>query len=458
MTTANQPERASPPQPVHPLSAYQFLRVARTNWLAACDEQLFAELFVERRFLWRRFFVISDPDGIRRVMQDNVDNYPRLNLMRRNFEFDSGTGMLCAEGPVWRRHRSLINPTLDHRATLPDVPMLIALAEELAWHLGQLAPDHEIDISQALGHLITASMRHVLTTEDREIEPMLRRMARFPSGSSFTQLLPIPRWLPFFNRYRTGYAETESFRPMLDRLIAERRSPDYMGRRDLLWRLAHARDRHSGEGLSAAELRDETITLGQTSSTSLRPLPWLWYLLATHPGVEDRLHAELDEILRGRPPSLDDLPNLVYVRKLLEEAMRLYPPVPVMMLRRAVADDVVCGHRIARNSIVVIMPWVLHRHRKLWQDPDRFDPERFSPEQVAARSRYSYLPFSIGPHVCVGASLAMTQMVIAVAVLAQRFRFRLVPGQQVEPKAWINLHPGRGIKMTVEPRVAAALG
>jgi cytochrome P450 len=183
-------------------------------------------------------------------------------------------------------------------------------------------------------------------------------------------------------------------------------------------------------------------------------LTWVWYLLATHPSVERQLHAEVDQVLSGRAPTAEDLPRLVTVRQVLDETMRLYPPLPVMILRRAAAADVVCGRPIPKRSIVAIMPWVLHRHNKLWRDPDRFDPGRFTPDEVAARSRYSYLPFGIGPHVCVGASLAVMQLVVAVAVLAQRFRFRVVPGHRVEPTAWINLRPSRGIRMTLEPRAA----
>ena len=136
--------------------------------------------------------------------------------------------------------------------------------------------------------------------------------------------------------------------------------------------------------------------------------------------------------------------------------MRLYPPLPIMMMRRRRGR----GHRFAaaavpRGAIVAILPWVVHRHRKLWHDPDRFDPERFSPAGRAARSRYAYLPFAVGPHVCVGASMAMLQLTIAVAVLAQQFRFRLVPGRAVEPTAWTNIRPRNGIWMTVEPRRSA---
>src|SRR5262249_57776097 len=136
----------------------------------------------------------------------------------------------------------------------------------------------------------------------------------------------------------------------------------------------------------------------------------------------------------GRSPVPEDFPRLVYMRRFIDEAVRLYPPLPVM-LRTAVADDDACGRPIPRGSFIAIMPWVVHRHRKLWRDPERFDPDRFAPGEVAARSRYAYLPFAVGPHVCVGASMAMLQLTVAVAVLARHFRFRLVPGQRVEPTA-----------------------
>jgi cytochrome P450 len=122
------------------------------------------------------------------------------------------------------------------------------------------------------------------------------------------------------------------------------------------------------------------------------------------------------------------------------------------MLRTAQTEDEVCGRRIPRKAVVAVMPWVVHRHRRLWDDPDRFDPARFSPEQVSGRPRYAYLPFSVGPHICIGATLAMVEILATMAVLAQRFRFRPVPGAPVEPVAWTSLRPGSGLMMTVEPR------
>src|SRR5437764_2702538 len=140
------PVLAMPPRPARPLSTWQLLRVGLTNTLAACDAELFDELIVERRFFGRRAFVISDPDGVRRVLQDNCDNYPRLEQSRRVFRFGAGTGMRCAEGESWRRHRRLINPTLDYRAVQADVPALRGFAEDAAGFLASVPPGEEIDI------------------------------------------------------------------------------------------------------------------------------------------------------------------------------------------------------------------------------------------------------------------------------------------------------------------------
>ena len=448
------PLPAMPRRPSRRLPTLRLLRVAQQNSLAACDEELFEELFVERCLFGQRFFVVSDPDGIRRIMQDNIDNYPRLTWLRRVFEFASGSGMLHAEGEPWRRHRRLINPTLDPRALLPDGPMLIELAEEMAHRLAAMPPGIEIDVHNALRHLITISAGHVFAGLDRSIDPIIDRVGQYPGRYGAIDVIPTPGVLRPLDRWRKTRIEAARSAPVLDRLIAERRDPDYAGRRDLLWRLVNVRDRETGAGLTRDELHDEILTLGNTAITTLRALPWVWYLLATHPWAERRLHAELDQVLGNGPPGVRDLAKLTWLRQVLDEAMRLYPPLPIMVLRRAAADDTVCGRRIPRGSVVLIMPWVVHRHRKLWHDPDRFDPERFTPEAIAGRSRYAYLPYAIGPHVCVGASMATLQLTVAVAVLARHFRFRLVPGRPVEPTAWTNIRPRDGMWMTLEPRLA----
>jgi cytochrome P450 len=445
------PLLAMPPVPVRPLSTWGLLRTFPANSLAACDSELFEELFVERRFFWGRVFVVSDPEGIRRLLQDNPDNYLRIPPIRRIFAFSARGGMVCLEGAEWWRHRRIVNPALDHRALRPDLPLLLALAAEMAGYLAALPPGEAFEIGRTLTHLVVRATGHVFAGEAPAIDAMLVRMGRYPERYGALDLLPLPSALRFFNRLRASRAGPERYYALLDRLIAERRRPNYRGGRDLLWRLAHASDRQSGRPLSDAEIRDEVLTLAATALTPLRAMSWLWYLLALHPWAEERLYAELDRVLGGRPPSADDLPKLVYLRRLVDETMRLYPPLP-LTLRSAAADDTVCGRRVPRGSVMAVMPWVVHRHRRLWADPERFDPDRFRPERAAERPRYSFIPFGVGPHVCPGAALAMSEILATVAVLAQRFRFRLEPGQEIEPVAWTTLRPRRGIRFTVAPR------
>ncbi|HKS89980.1 MAG TPA: cytochrome P450 [Stellaceae bacterium] len=445
------PLLAAPPRPARPLSTLRLLKVLPVNTLAACDEALFDEPIVERRLLACRLFVVSDPAGIRRIMQDNVENYPRLAVIRRLFRFGGGSGMLAAEGEVWRRHRRLLTPAFDHRAVLADLPAMAELAGRLNEYLASVPLGEDIDIGETFAHFVTALTARLFAPEEPAIDPVLYRLGQYPGRYSLFDFLPTPRWLHALDPGRRSRARVAEFRPLFDRLIAERRRADYEGPRDLLWRLANARDRDTGDGLSAEELRDEAFTLGATAATPLRIFPWAWYALARCPEAERRLHAELDTVLAGATPMPETLPRLVYLRRLIDETMRLYPPSPTM-LRTARDDDVVCGRHIPRRSVVAILPWVVHRHRRLWEDPDHFDPDRFLPERAAGRSRYAYLPFSVGPHACIGASLAMMEITVAIAVVAQRFRLRLVPGRPIEPIGWTNLHPKGGIRATVEPR------
>src|SRR5436305_14371937 len=175
MTVAENPESlplpAMPPRPARPLSTWQLVRVGCSNTRAACDEEMFEELFVERRYAWGRMFVINDPDGIKRVLQDNVDNYPRIDPIRRVFAFGSASGMLCAEGEVWRRHRRILNPTLDRRAVLADVPALVRLTEEMVRLLGELPSGHELNMGETFTHLLTRSTGQVFAGDDHAIDP-----------------------------------------------------------------------------------------------------------------------------------------------------------------------------------------------------------------------------------------------------------------------------------------------
>ena len=209
--------------------------------------------------------------------------------------------------------------------------------------------------------------------------------------------------------------------------------------------------------MSRKEVRDHVITMFMAGhETTAMAMTWTWYLLSQHPVEQARLHAELDAVLGGRAPTHDDLTGLPYTRMVIEESMRIYPAVPAIE-RQALADDVIAGRAVPKGSSVLIVPWVLHRHLKLWKDPGRFDPERFSPVQAAARPRFSYLPFGGGKRICIGAAFATAEATVLLATLAQRFSLRLVPGHPVEPQALITLRARHGMKMLLNARTAGVL-
>lgn len=164
------------------------------------------------------------------------------------------------------------------------------------------------------------------------------------------------------------------------------------------------------------------------------------------------MHEEIDRVLAGREPAWADVGRLAYTRLILQESMRMYPAVHTLAFREAQQDDMVCGMKIPKGSLVTIMPWIIHRHRDYWKDPERFDPERFLPEACAGRDRLAYLPFGFGPRICIGAAFAMTEAVLILATLAQRFRLRVAPGCHVELQALFTLRAKLGMQMEIVPR------
>jgi cytochrome P450 len=220
--------------------------------------------------------------------------------------------------------------------------------------------------------------------------------------------------------------------------------------------LMAARDEETGEGMTARQLRDEVMTfLLAGHETTAVALSWTWYLLAKHPEIADRLHAEVTSVLGTRPPSIDDLPKLPLARMVVEEAMRLYPPVWGVG-RQALKEDSVGGYRIPAGAVVNLSPWVTHRHPAFWENPDRFDPDRFTAERVRSRPRHAYFPFSSGPRLCIGEMFALIEAQIVVAMMMQRYRLALPAGAVVEPEVHLTLRPRGGLPMIVRSARASA--
>jgi cytochrome P450 len=447
------PRRKHPP-------LLKLLRTIRENMLDIYLEDAFERDIVEVRLLGQRHFILSDPDGIKHVLVDNAESYRKPSIVRRTFEPGFGKGLLTSEGEPWRRHRRIMAPAFDHRSITAYSPTIVEVAETIARRWDSLPDRAIIDVAEEMRDATLQIISRTMFSSDSDgiADVVKQAVERYNEKirPNILDFVGLPDLVAGRTRRRVARQLFADFDGIIDRLIAERRRSQSGGATDLLARLVMATDDGtSGARMTSAEVRDQAITIFMAGhDTTALVLAWTWYLLAQHPRHEAKLHSELHAVFGGRTPAHADLGTLAYTRMIIEESMRLYPPVH-LLLREATADDHVCGHRIPKKSLILIAPWVLHRHGRLWEDPDSFQPGRFRPERVAARSRFSYLPFGAGPHVCIGAAFAMTEATLILATLAQRFQLRLVSGHPVEPQGLLTLRPRYGLKMTLERRPGA---
>jgi cytochrome P450 len=257
--------------------------------------------------------------------------------------------------------------------------------------------------------------------------------------------VPTPRNL----RARRALATLDS---IIFAIIARRRSAPEADRDagDLLGLLLATQDEETGSGLTDRELRDQVLTfIGAGHETTAVALAWTLYLLIQHPGAEGRLRAEVAEVLGDRTPVASDLPRLAYTRRVIEESLRLYPPV-YALVRDVKANDEIGGFSIPARSMVILSPYVTHHHPGVWPEPEAFDPDRFTLERCALRPRFAWYPFLGGPHQCIGQEFALMEITLVVAMLVQSFRFRLAPGFQVEPQPMLSLRPLGGLSLILQ--------
>jgi cytochrome P450 len=260
----------------------------------------------------------------------------------------------------------------------------------------------------------------------------------------------LPDWFPRWQS-RLVHDNVEQIHAVLDEVVASARARAGNGEPSVINHMFEARD-ENGAPLDSEALRNEIAVLFMAGhETTANTLAWTWYLLSQAPEVEAKLHAELDGVLGDRVPGFADVPQLIYTRAVLDEALRLYPPVPILP-REAVQEEEFQGVRIPKGSLLFVVPWLLHRHRKLWELPDHFIPERFLPENAGKISKFAYVPFSIGPRICAGATFGLTEAILCLATLAQKFKLRLKAGHKVRPVCRLTLRPDGGLPMTVHPR------
>lgn len=400
--------------------------------------------------------MVNDPAGVKRVLLDKVANYPKADMEREILSAAFGEGLLSSDGEKWRSHRRIMAPSFDIRSLVSYVPAMAALAEARAnaWRASGFA---EINIADEMtGLTLGVISRTMLFADANDLTAIVGDALKDGQDQfdfSILDMMPvIGRWhieRMIKRVHKTFFILDDAMYP----LITARTKMAGDAPRGLLDRLIAARDSETGIGMTDREVRDEVVIIFLAGhETTAVAMTFVWYLLSQHPDVEAKLHAELESVLGGRAPAHADLAKLPYTRMVIEESMRLYPPALGHSARQAAADDEICGRKVKKGQMVLIFPWVLHRHEALWDDPLRFDPERFAPERSAGRPRFAYLSFGGELRICIGAQLAMMEATIILATLAQKFHLRLAPAQDIELQARITLRPRDGIRMRLEPR------
>ncbi|WP_410642166.1 cytochrome P450 [Amycolatopsis sp. lyj-346] len=396
----------------------------------------------------KAMYLVNHPDLAKHVLADNAANYHKgigLQEARRAL----GDGLLTSDGETWRSQRRTIQPVFQPKRISRQASVVASevdgLIRRLAAHDGPVEILHEMT-----GLTLGVLGKTLLDAELGGYETLGHSFEAVQDQAMFeaVTLSMVPQWVPLKKQLEFRTAR-DDLRRIADELVDQRLANPVENGEDVLSRLIAS---GSEQGASRERMRDELITLLLAGhETTASTLGWAFHLIDEHPEVGERLHAEATEVLGDRLPEHEDLRRLTYTVAVVEEVMRLYPPV-WLLPRIAQADDEIGGYHVPAGSDVVVVPYTLHRHPEFWADAERFDPERFT--SAERPPRYAYLPFGAGPRFCIGNSLGVMEAVFVLAMAARDLELRKVPGKVVEPEAMLSLRVRGGLPMTVHPRAA----
>jgi len=451
---------AAPAPRQKPLGPIGLLRALWSNPLEAWSEAHFQEPVVTAGLGFSQVAVVSSPDAIRRVLVEHRSNY-RKDTFQRRVMSALGSGLLTAEDEQWHVQRRTLAPIFTRKAVLEFSPAMAQAAEELVecWRArdGQL-----VNVAADVTRLTLDVLERTIFSDGlgRDTEDVRAAMrVYFDSIGRIDPLdiLGVPDFVPRLGQFGARRA-LALFRNAVDAIIATRRRrlADAAPPRDILSLLIEAKDPETGRSLSEEGIKSNIITLIVAGhETTASALIWSLVLLASAPSWRQRVTAEIDRV--GDTPFEDIADRLIETRAVLEESLRLYPPLPAIS-RVAVEEDVLCGVPIRRGSLIVIAPYVVHRHHRLWDEPDAFDPTRFLPPGRDAIDPFAYLPFGRGPRGCIGITFAMQEATLILRAIVRKLDLELRPDSPVWPVHRITLQPAGGLWMLAKdktPRRAA---
>jgi cytochrome P450 len=433
------------------------IRALRENPIETWTAPFFEQLAVAERLPFGRAITISDPVAIQRVLLDNAMNYRKDRLQRRIISKGLSNGLLTAESEQWRVQRRTLAPLFSRRRIQSFAPTMMRVADAYVarWREGE-----PIDMAAEMTRITLDVLQHTIFSDGlgHDIEQFRSAMRTYFDTIGRIDpfdILGLPDIIPRWTRLSVRGA-LRFFDQAVDTIIANRRQrlaedPDGV-ERDILTLLIEAYDPETGRGLGVTEIKANIITfIAAGHETTANALTWSLFLLSQSPEWSQRLAAEAERYAEVAVSSAAD--QMVETRAVVEEALRLYPSLPAIS-REAIGPDELAGHAVHPGEMVVIAPYVLHRHRRLWERPDHFDPTRFLPGARERIGRYAYLPFGAGPRICIGAAFALQEATLVLSTIMRHFHVALAPGTTVWPMQRLTLRPRDGLPMLLTRRHA----
>jgi cytochrome P450 len=399
----------------------------------------------------KTLYIFNHPDHAKHVLADNAANYHK-GIGYTEAKRALGDGLLTSEGALWKEQRRTIQPVFQHKRIAARAGVIVAEALGLVERLGaHRDTGRPVDVLSEVTALTLGVLGSTLLDSDLDAFDGVEHSFQAVQDQAMFEMETlglVPRWLPL-----PGQRAFRSARDHLERvvgvLVENRKTRPSATGDDVLTRLIASTAGEADERAAARRMRDELVTLLLAGhETTASTVGWTLHLVSRHPDVQDRLHEEAVAVYGGNRPGYADLSRLRYTHMVLQEAMRLYPPVWILP-RRAIADDEVGGYHVPAGAEVLICPFTLHRHPRYWPEPDRFDPGRFDPDAPADRPRYAHIPFGAGPRFCVGNHLGMMEAAFVISALLRDLRFDTVPGAEVTPEPMMSLRLGGGLPLTV---------
>lgn len=406
--------------------------------------------WVRLKVLGTEIFVPGDAAVFEHVLVTNVRNFDKQLRSYQLLRNIVGYGLVTSDGDFWKRQRRTAQPAFHRERIAAFGEVMSRASTEMVDGFVMGTP---FDVAASFNHVALKLVGQTILSNDvtssaSRVEPAMRVALEHLVRRSLDPL-SAPEWVPT-SKNRAFRQAIEELDRVVNGVISARRAGTET-RKDLLAMLMEARDPETGEGMTDVQLRDEVMTIFLAGhETTATALAWTAMLIAQHPEVEAALVEELDRVLGGRSPGMQDVANLTYTGMVLKESMRLYPPV-WSLGRRVVEDEVVAGVLLPKNTQIFLCPYAMHRHPKYWKEPERFDPMRWAPG-APPPTKGTYLPFNIGQRKCIGDVFATIEAQIILATVYQRVHLKLVADRPVQTEALLTLRPANGVWVTASPR------